>query len=166
MRRIHATLATALMLAGPALLGGLPAAQAQSFPRSAETPAAATQGYPRTYGSGENIMVDYGPVGQGMLVGGGRVMVSQTSGMNVDVVHAPGLCAACHRLGREPGDGLGPADHGRHVPSRPYGRRALKIRAGARRGIPASRCPHDNGSGRGGRCATCDPRTASRVGRR
>ena len=87
MRRIHATLATALMLAGAALLGGLPAAQAQSFPRSAETPAAATQGYPRTYGSGENIMVDYGPVGQGMLVGGGRVMVSQTSGMNVDVVH-------------------------------------------------------------------------------
>lgn len=85
--RIHRAFATAFLLAGAAASGAVPAAHAQSYPRSAETPAAATPGYPRTYGSGENIMVDYGPMGQGTLVGGGRVMVSQVSGMNVEVVH-------------------------------------------------------------------------------
>ncbi len=48
---------------------------------------AQAQSYPRITGSGENVMVEYGPMGQGNLVGGGRVMVSSNSGMNIDVMH-------------------------------------------------------------------------------
>jgi hypothetical protein len=48
---------------------------------------AQAQSYPRISGSGENITIDYGPMGQGNLVGGGRVMVSSGPSMNVDVIH-------------------------------------------------------------------------------
>lgn len=73
MRKIVTPLFVAVVLAGSGLLAAAPSALAQS--------------YPRVTGSGENLMVDYGPMGQGTLVGGGRVMVSSNSGMNVDIVH-------------------------------------------------------------------------------
>ncbi len=82
MTMIRKTLGLAMILAGLAVV---PAAQAQ--PVRAEQPAGAAQSYPRTYGSGENIMVDYGPMGQAALVGGGRVVVSQPNGMDVEVMH-------------------------------------------------------------------------------
>lgn len=73
MRNTRRALFAAALLSGSAVLAGAPGAQAQT--------------YPRVTGSGENLMVDYGPMGQGALVGGGRVMVSTASGMNVDIVH-------------------------------------------------------------------------------
>jgi hypothetical protein len=89
-----------------ALLGGLALAAApalaQSFPRSVETPAATGQSYPRTYGSGENIMVDYGPNAQAMLVGGGRVVVTQVSGMNVEIMHLDAMFVQSPREGFVP----------------------------------------------------------------
>jgi hypothetical protein len=48
---------------------------------------AAAQTYPRVVGSGENMMVEYGPMGQGALVGGGRVTVSRPTGMDMQVMH-------------------------------------------------------------------------------
>lgn len=50
-------------------------------------PAALAQSYPRVTGDNENIMIDYGPMGQGNLVGGGRVMVSSNNHMNIDFMH-------------------------------------------------------------------------------
>lgn len=43
--------------------------------------------YPISRCSGENCEVDYGPMGQATLVGGGRVMVSMPNGMTVHIVH-------------------------------------------------------------------------------
>jgi hypothetical protein len=63
---------------------------------------ASAQSYPRTYGSGENIMVEYGPMGQAALVGGGRVTVSQTSGMNVEIMHLDAMFAQQPREGFVP----------------------------------------------------------------
>ena len=63
----------AMLLTGAAL--SLPGASAQA------------QSYPRVTGSGENLMVDYGPMGQATLVGGGRVMVTMPNGMDVNIVH-------------------------------------------------------------------------------
>jgi hypothetical protein len=82
MTTIRKTMVLAAILAGVAFV---PAVQAQGT--RAETQAPTNQTYPRTYGSGENIMVDYGPMGRGTLVGGGRVMVSQTNGMDIEVMH-------------------------------------------------------------------------------
>jgi len=48
---------------------------------------AAAQSYPRVVGTGENMTIDYGPMGQGTLVGGGRVMVTQPTGMDVNIMH-------------------------------------------------------------------------------
>ncbi|MGK7863652.1 hypothetical protein [Falsiroseomonas sp. E2-1-a4] len=66
-------------------------------------PIAATdalaQGYPRVTGTGENMMVEYGPMGQGNLAGGGRVMVTEVSGMDVQVVHLDALFAKTPREG-------------------------------------------------------------------
>jgi hypothetical protein len=85
MRLNH--LATAALLAGSlAVLAG---------------PAAA-QSYPRVVGTGENMMVDYGPMGQGTLVGGGRVMVSMASGMDVQVMHFDAMFAQQPREGFVP----------------------------------------------------------------
>jgi hypothetical protein len=63
----------AVMLTAGAVALGASAAQAQS--------------YPRVTGTGDNIMIDYGPMGQAALVGGGRVMVTQNSNMNIEVIH-------------------------------------------------------------------------------
>ena len=90
------------VLGAAALSLGAMSAQAQSQPRTAETPAAAGQSYPRTYGSGENIMIDYGPMGQGTLVGGGRVMVSQTAGMDINIVHLDAMFVQQPRQGFVP----------------------------------------------------------------
>jgi hypothetical protein len=45
------------------------------------------QTYPRIIGSGMNFTIDYGPMGQGNVVGGGRVTVTQPNGMDVNVMH-------------------------------------------------------------------------------
>jgi hypothetical protein len=48
---------------------------------------AVAQSYPMSRCSGENCEIDYGPMGQATLVGGGRVMVSTPDGMSVHIVH-------------------------------------------------------------------------------
>jgi hypothetical protein len=78
----------AVLLAGAAL----------SLPMS----SAMAQGYPRVTGSGENLMVDYGPMGQGSLVGGGRVMVTMPSGMDVNIVHLDAIFSQQPRPGYVP----------------------------------------------------------------
>jgi hypothetical protein len=65
-------------------------------------PGASAQSYPRVTGTGENMMVDYGPMGQGTLVGGGRVMVSQPSGMDVQVLHFDAMFSQQPREGFVP----------------------------------------------------------------
>ncbi|MDO9500537.1 hypothetical protein [Falsiroseomonas sp.] len=65
-------------------------------------PAAMAQSYPRVTGTGENMMVDYGPMGQGTLVGGGRVMVSDPTGMDVRIVHFDAMFAQTPRPGYVP----------------------------------------------------------------
>jgi hypothetical protein len=97
MTTIRRIMVLAVALAGAALV---PVAEAQ--PTRAETRSEATQSYPRTYGSGENIMVDYGPMGQGMLVGGGRVAVSQTAGMDIEIMHLDAQFAQQPRQGFVP----------------------------------------------------------------
>jgi hypothetical protein len=47
-------------------------------------------------------MVDYGPMGQGTLVGGGRVAVSQTAGMDVEIMHLDAQFAQQPRPGFVP----------------------------------------------------------------
>lgn len=67
------------------------------------TTVQAQQGWPRITGTGENMMVEYGPMGQGALVGGGRVMVTPgSSGMNVDVMHLDAIFAQQPREGFVP----------------------------------------------------------------
>ena len=97
MMTIRKTLVLAMVLAGAAVA---PTVQAQ--PQRAETAQGAAQSYPRTYGSGENIMVDYGPMGQGTLVGGGRVAVSQTAGMDLEIMHLDAQFAQQPRPGFVP----------------------------------------------------------------
>jgi len=63
---------------------------------------AAAQGYPRVVGSGENASIDYGPMGQGNLVGGGRVMVTMQSGMDTTVMHLDAI------FSQQPRDGYVP----------------------------------------------------------
>lgn len=75
------------------------------------TPALANDLYPRTTGTGENIEIDYGPAGQGNLVGGGRVAVSG-SGENVQLRHLDTAFAQAPRQGQVPftiGSGEGSA---------------------------------------------------------
>ena len=53
-------------------------------------------------------MVDYGPMGQGNLVGGGRVAVTMQSGMDVTVIHLDAIFSQQPRPGYVPltiGDG-------------------------------------------------------------
>ncbi|MGK7865717.1 hypothetical protein [Falsiroseomonas sp. E2-1-a20] len=76
-------LAAALLLAVPAALPG----------------DAMAQSYPRVTGTGENMMVDYGPMGQGSLVGGGRVMVSEPGGMEVRILHLDAMFSQTPRDG-------------------------------------------------------------------
>jgi hypothetical protein len=63
---------------------------------------AAAQSYPRVVGSGENMMVEYGPMGQGTLVGGGRVTVSRPTGMDMQVMHLDSVFAQQPREGFVP----------------------------------------------------------------
>jgi hypothetical protein len=97
MTTIRRIMVLAVALAGVTLVQ---AAEAQST--RVETRSEASQSYPRTYGSGDNIMVDYGPMGQGALVGGGRVSVSQPSGMNVEIMHLDAQFAQQPRQGFVP----------------------------------------------------------------
>jgi hypothetical protein len=83
---MHATLraaATALALAG-----GLAATQAMAYPVSRC--------------SGENCEIDYGPMGQATLVGGGRVMASMPDGMTVQIIHLDAMFAQQPREGYVP----------------------------------------------------------------
>jgi len=70
---------------------------------SLATPAAA-QSYPRVTGTGEGFMVDYGPMGQSNVVGGGRVMVSQPTAMGEEtmVVHLDAMFSLQPRPGLVP----------------------------------------------------------------
>ena len=79
--------AAALLMAAPIVLLG---------------PNAVAQSYPRVTGTGENMMVDYGPMGQGALVGGGRVMVSEPGGMEVRVLHLDAMFSQTPRPGYIP----------------------------------------------------------------
>ena len=47
-------------------------------------------------------MVDLGPMGQATLVGGGRVMVFRTAGMDIDIVHLDAQLAQAPRQGFVP----------------------------------------------------------------
>jgi hypothetical protein len=60
---------------------------------------AMAQSYPRVTGTGENMMIDYGPMGQGALVGGGRVMVSEPGGMEVKILHLDAMFSQTPRQG-------------------------------------------------------------------
>jgi len=104
MRQVLKPFAFAVLLGGAALALATQPVAAQSAPRNVEAPAAgAQQSYPRTYGSGENIMVDYGPAGnQSMIVGGGRVIVTQPSGMNVEIMHLDAMFVQQPREGLVP----------------------------------------------------------------
>jgi hypothetical protein len=64
--------------------------------------SAMAQGYPRITGSGENMSVDYGPMGQGTLVGGGRVAVTMQSGMDITVMHLDAIFVQQPREGYVP----------------------------------------------------------------
>ncbi|PWS35646.1 hypothetical protein DFH01_18815 [Falsiroseomonas bella] len=64
---------------------------------------AAAQSYPRVVGTGENMTVDYGPMAQGNLVGGGRVMVTEPTGMgDIRVMHLDSVFAQQPREGFVP----------------------------------------------------------------
>jgi hypothetical protein len=63
---------------------------------------ALAQSYPRVTGSGMELHIDYGPMGQGNLVGGGRVSVSQPSGMDVNIMHFDSMFAQQPREGFVP----------------------------------------------------------------
>jgi hypothetical protein len=79
------------MLAGALLaatFGGVGVAEAQS--------------YPRITGSGMDLQIDYGPMGQGNLVGGGRVTVTQPTGMDVNIMHFDAMFAQQPRPGFVP----------------------------------------------------------------
>jgi hypothetical protein len=74
-----ATLATPVLAQAPA--------PAQAPAASSTSPQRFVQGYPRVTGSGESLSIEYGPMGHGTLVGGGRVMVTTHAGMDVDFMH-------------------------------------------------------------------------------
>jgi len=91
---MHVTLRAAL--AGLVLAGGVVATQAQA---QAQVPA---QSYPISRCSGENCEIDYGPMGQATLVGGGRVMASMPDGMTVAIVHLDAMFSQQPRPGFVP----------------------------------------------------------------
>ncbi len=82
----------------PMIAAALLAGAAISLPAN----SALAQGYPRIVGNGENMSVDYGPMGQGNLVGGGRVMVTMQSGMDITVMHLDAI------FSQQPRDGYVP----------------------------------------------------------
>ncbi len=63
----------------------------------------AAQSYPRVIAQGDSFVVDYGPMGQGNVAGGGRVMVSQSAdGMQLTVVHLDAMFSQQPRPGLVP----------------------------------------------------------------
>lgn len=86
-------ISTRAMLAATVMAGlasAVPAGDAQA------------QSYPRVTGSGMDLQIDYGPMGQGNLVGGGRVSVSQPTGMDVNVMHFDSMFSQRPREGFVP----------------------------------------------------------------
>ncbi len=64
--------------------------------------AASAQSYPRVTGTGENVMVDYGPM-PGNILGGGRVIATRMGAMgDVDLLHLDGMFALAPREGFVP----------------------------------------------------------------
>ncbi|WP_191084028.1 hypothetical protein [Roseococcus microcysteis] len=64
---------------------------------------ATAQSYPRVTGTGEDFMIDYGPMARGNVVGGGRVMVSQPSGgMDFTILHLDAIFSQQPRPGLVP----------------------------------------------------------------
>ena len=88
MRSSFRTILTAVLLAGAASGALAFGAQAQS--------------YPRVTGSGMDLQIDYGPMGQGNLVGGGRVAVTQPTGMDVNIMHLDSMFSQRPREGFVP----------------------------------------------------------------
>ncbi len=64
--------------------------------------AVAQTNYPISRCSGENCEIDYGPMGQATLVGGGRVMVSSVDGMTERVIHLDAMFSQAPRPGFVP----------------------------------------------------------------
>jgi hypothetical protein len=79
-----------------ALAGGLVATQVQA---QSQPPANA---YPISRCNGENCEIDYGPMGQATLVGGGRVMISPVDGMTQQVIHLDAMFSQTPRPGFVP----------------------------------------------------------------
>lgn len=81
-------------MTGLALVGGF----------AMTTPDASAQtSYPRVVCTGGmDCSVDYGPMGQGNLSGGGRVMVTEAGGQNVMVMHLDSIFAQQPREGFVP----------------------------------------------------------------
>ncbi len=64
--------------------------------------AASAQSYPRVTGTGENVMVDYGPM-PGNILGGGRVVATRMGAMgDVDLLHLDGMFSQSAREGFVP----------------------------------------------------------------
>jgi len=94
---------------------------------------AAAQSYPRVVGSGENLTIDYGPMGQGTLVGGGRVTVTQPTGMDVNIMHLDAMFSQRPREGFIPMTiGSGESQETIWVPAA-----MLEMVRRARAGVPA-----------------------------
>jgi hypothetical protein len=64
--------------------------------------AVAQTNYPISRCNGENCEIDYGPMGRGTLVGGGRVMVTMVDGMTQHVVHLDSMFSQSPREGYVP----------------------------------------------------------------
>jgi hypothetical protein len=63
---------------------------------------ALAQSYPRSVCNGMDCTIDYGPMGQGNLVGGGRVNISMTDGMTTSIIHLDSMFAQQPREGFVP----------------------------------------------------------------
>jgi|JI8StandDraft_2_1071088.scaffolds.fasta_scaffold332377_1 hypothetical protein len=115
---LRAVLAGAFLAAGAALYAG--GAAAQSYPRV-------------TCSGGDNCSVDYGPMGQGTVVGGGRIMVTRMDGMNFDFVHLDMMFSQTPREGFVPLQiGSGESQEIVWVP-----RAMIEMMRNARRGMPS-----------------------------
>jgi len=78
------------LMTGAVLAGGLVAADAVA------------QSYPRSVCNGMDCTIDYGPMGQGNLVGGGRVIATMPDGMSINILHLDAMFAQQPRPGFVP----------------------------------------------------------------
>ena len=60
------------------------------------------ESYPRVVGSGENASIDYGPGGQGNVVGGGTATVRQLGNGEIAIVYGDASAAQTRSDGRVP----------------------------------------------------------------